>query len=271
VIIDVNAYIGHFAFRRLRHNTAATMLTLMDRAGIDRAVVSSASSITYRNPQAGNEETAAEIKAHTDRFTGFAVLNPAYAGWRDDLNTCHQQFGMRGVRLYPRWHNYRLTDPACRELVQAATDLGLVISIPLRVEDRRQTSWLVDVPDVDPEEIARLVQSFPNARFILVNGSGYDRSSLGRKDSGLPANFVIDIALLTAEVPNETVRLIENLGEDRVVFGTGIPFHYPGPSLTKMEILQIEDRVKDKIRWRTAASLLRPAGPAARLTAGLRL
>jgi predicted TIM-barrel fold metal-dependent hydrolase len=255
LIIDVNAYLGHFAFRQLRHNTASSLLALMDRARIDRAVVSSASSITYRNPQAGNEETASEIKSHTDRLIGLAVLNPSYAGWRDDLKICHQQFGMRGVRLYPRWHNYRLTDPACRDLVQAATDLGMVISIPLRVEDRRQGSWLVDVPDVDREEIARLIQTSPNTRFILVNGSGYDASSLGRK--GLPANYVIDIALLTAELANETKKLIENLGPDRVVFGTGIPFHSPGPALTKIQVLDVDDKVKDRIRWRTAASLLR--------------
>jgi predicted TIM-barrel fold metal-dependent hydrolase len=164
---------------------------------------------------------------------------------------------MRGIRLYPRWHNYRLSAPACRELVQAAADLSMVISIPLRVEDRRQGSWLVDIPDVDREEIAGLIQEFPNARFILVNGSGYDASSLGRKGSGLPANYVIDISLLTAEIPNEASRLIENLGEDRVVFGTGIPFHYPGPALTKMQVLQVDETVKDRIRWRTAASLLR--------------
>lgn len=256
MIIDVNAYLGHFAFRRLRHNTAASLLALMDRARIDRAVVSSASSITYRNPQAGNEEVAADIKSHADRLFGFAVLNPAYAGWRDDLKICHQQFGMRGIRLYPRWHNYRLTAPACRDLLQAATDLSMVISIPLRVEDRRQGSWLVDIPDVDREEIASLVQASPNARFLLVNGSGYDASSLGRKASGLPSNYVIDIALLTAEVPNETSRLIENLGEDRVVFGTGMPFHYPGPALTKLQVLHLDETIKDKIRWRTAASLL---------------
>jgi uncharacterized protein len=256
LIIDVNAYLGHFAFRRLRHNTAATLLALMDRARIDRAVVSSASAITYRDPQAGNEEIAAEIKSHSDRLFGFAVLNPAYAGWRDDLKICHQQFGMCGVRLYPRWHNYRLTGPECRELVQAAADRSMVISIPLRVEDRRQGSWLVDVPDVDREEIASLIKGSPHARFILVNGSGYDSSSLGRKASGLPSNYVIDIALLTAELANETSGLIENLGEDRVVFGTGIPFHYPGPALTKMQVLHVDERVKEMIRWRNAASLL---------------
>src|SRR5437867_2330120 len=102
------------------------MLALMDRARIDRAVVLSASSITYRNPQAGNEEVAAEIRSHGDRLTGFAVLNPVYAGWRDDLKICREQFRMRGLRLYPCWHNYHLTDSACLEMVHRAADLGMV-------------------------------------------------------------------------------------------------------------------------------------------------
>ena len=256
MIIDVNAYLGHFAFRRLRHNSASGLLALMDRAGTDRAMVSSASAITYRNPQAGNEEVAAEIRTHRDRLMGVAVLNPAYAGWRDDLKICLHQFGMRGIRLYPRWHNYRLTDTACKELVHAAQELGMSISIPLRVEDRRQGSWLVDIPDVEQAEIAGLVQACPEARFVLLNGSGYVGSLLGRKNNGLPANYVIDIALLTAEGSNETAQLIDNLGAERIVFGSGIPFHYPGPAFTKLEILNVPDAVKEKIRWRNAATFL---------------
>ena len=135
-MIDVNAYLGHFAFRQLRHNTADGLLRLMDRNGIERAAVSSAASITYRNAQAGNEELAAEVKGHGDRFIPIAVINPAYAGALDDLRTCREEFGMRGLRLYPSWHNYQLTDPSCVELVNAAAAAGMSISIPLRVEDR---------------------------------------------------------------------------------------------------------------------------------------
>jgi predicted TIM-barrel fold metal-dependent hydrolase len=256
MIIDVNAYLGHFAFRQLRHNTASGLMALMDRSRIDRAMVSSASAIAYRNPQAGNEEVAAEVKGHGDRLTGFAVLNPVYAGWRDDLKICREQFGMRGLRLYPHWHNYRLTDPACLELVNAAAAMSMPVSIPLRVEDRRQGSWLLDVPNVEPDEIAALVKACPKARFILVNGSGYLGSPLGQRDSGLPSNYVIDIALLSVELSNELGQLIQNLGEDRLVFGTGIPFHYAGPALAKLEILQASDAVKEKIRSRNAAALL---------------
>ena len=46
MIVDVNAYLGHFAFRRLRHNTAPALLKLMDAKQIDQAWVSSAAAIT---------------------------------------------------------------------------------------------------------------------------------------------------------------------------------------------------------------------------------
>ncbi|MPY87004.1 MAG: amidohydrolase family protein [Luteitalea sp.] len=269
-MIDVNAYLGHFAFRQLRHNRADQLLRLMDSRNIEQAVVSSAAAITYRNAQAGNEELASDVQRHRDRFIPFGVVNPAYAGWRDDLKICHEEFGAKGLRLYPRWHNYDLSDPDCIELVNAASDRSLVISIPLRVEDRRQQSWLVDIPDVDKEEIAALMKSCPDSRFILVNGSGYVRSPLGQTNNGLPANYVIDISLLTVELENEVGQLIENLGPERVVFGSGMPFHYPDPAIVKMEILDVSEAVKEGIRRRNVARLLRlPAASAKRPYLGL--
>ena len=256
MIIDVNAYLGHFAFRRLRHNTAPALLALMDRAGIDRAAVSSASAITCRNPQAGNEELHVQVQPHRDRLIPLAVINPSYAGWRDDLRVCHEDFGMVGLRLYPKWHNYDLSDPRCHELVHAATERGMVVSIPIRVEDYRQRSWLVDVPDLSLDEIAALVRAFPGARFVLLNGIGFARSPLGRSDSGLPANYFIEISRLSAVLASEIGQLVANLGPDRVVFGTGMPFKYPDPALVKLEVLEASEEVKEKIRWQNAASLL---------------
>src|SRR5262249_40458764 len=111
MIIDVNGYLGHFAFRRLRHHTAAELLRLMDSKRIDKAVVSSASAITYRNPQAGNEDLAAEVGRHRDRLIPYAVINPFYAGWRDDLKTCRDEFRISGLRTHPPWHHSRLSRP----------------------------------------------------------------------------------------------------------------------------------------------------------------
>lgn len=256
MIIDANAYLGHFAFRPLRHNTAGELLRLMDQKRIDKAAVSSASAITYRNTQAGNEELAAEVKAHRDRLIPLAVINPFYAGWKDDLAICHGELGMKGLRLYPKWHNYNLADRCCLDLIAAATKLGMPISIPIRAEDARQRSWLADVPDIPLPELEALVKACPKARFIFVNGAGFTSSPLGKKDDQLPANYAIEISRLSALMANEIGQLIAALGAERVVFGTGMPFNYPDPALLKLEVLDARDDAKENIRWRNAARLL---------------
>jgi predicted TIM-barrel fold metal-dependent hydrolase len=256
MIIDVNAYLGHYAFRRLRHNDAGSLLRLMDARRIDRAIVSSASAITYRNAQSGNEELDAEVKAHRDRLIPFGVINPAYAGWEDDLKTCVHDFGVRGLRLYPNWHRYSLSDASCLELVHAATERDLIVAIPIRVEDPRERSWLVDVPDLSLADVATLVKSCPQTRFLILNGFGYRSSPLARKSSGLPANYAIEISRLTALLDSEIGFLMKELGADRLVLGTGMPFNYPDPALLKVDVLAASREQKDQLLGGNAARML---------------
>ena len=254
MIIDVNAYLGHFAFRRLRHNTADSLLNLMDSKKIDRAVVSSASAITYRNPQSANEDLATDVESHRDRLIPFAVINPAYAGWQADLKICRYELSMSGLRLYPKWHGYKLSDPNCLEMMQTAAEYGMVLSIPLRVEDHRQRSWLVDVPDLSLDEVSEAVKACPMAKFMLLNGIGYAKSPLARSDWS--SNYVIEISRLSALLDNEFGQLMRSVGSDRLVFGTGMPFSYPEPALLKLEVLQASALDKEKIYSQNAAKWL---------------
>src|SRR5262245_21405000 len=256
MIIDVNASLGHFAFRRLRHNTSQGLLRLMDDRKIDRAVVASASAITYRNPQAGNEEVDEEARRHHDRLIPFGVINPTYAGWEDDLRICREDFGMRVVRLYPRWQNFTLSDPRCLDLVHAATERGMIIAISIRVEDPRERSWLVDIPDLPLDEVAGLIKACPRARFLIVNGVGFRNTPLGRKMSGLPANYFLEISRLTALLDDELGSLIRDLGPERMVFGTGMPFSYPDPALLKLRVMSGGEEDRERIAWKNVAQWL---------------
>jgi len=260
MLIDVNAYLGHFAFRQLRHNTPDGLLRLMDAKGIDKAVVSSAAAITYRNAQSGNEELAEAVKPHGDRLIGLAVINPFYAGWQDDLKVCHEEFGMKGLRLYPKWHNYKPSDACCSDLVDAAAARQMIVSFPMRAEDYRQRSWLVDVPDLTPAEVAPLVKAKPQARFLLVNGLGFAGSPLVPKQDAAATNCWFEISRLSAVMGSEIGRLIAGVGADRVVFGTGMPFTYPAPALVKLEVVEASAEDKEKVRWQSAAKLLGIAG-----------
>ncbi|NCO39294.1 MAG: metal-dependent hydrolase [Armatimonadetes bacterium CG_4_10_14_3_um_filter_66_18] len=256
MLIDVNAYLGHWPFRKLRHNTASALLRLMDKKGIDQAWVSSASAVLYKNPQAANEDLGAETRKHRDRLVPFAVLNPTYADWEYDLDQCATEFDCKGIRLYPDYHNYKLTDSSCHELVAAATERKLLVSIPLRATDARQRHWLISIEDMRAADIVPLIRRFPDARFVLLNGLGYTGCDLGKPGVDLPANYWIEISRLSAVLQAEMRMLLDNVGKSRLVFGTGMPFKYPDPSLVKLEVLEATKSEIEAIRWKNAHALL---------------
>ncbi|MEM2936605.1 MAG: hypothetical protein QW231_05470 [Candidatus Bathyarchaeia archaeon] len=73
----------------------------MEKAKIDLAVVSSASSALYRNCHEGNLELHEAIGGRENGLMPFACINPNYAGWMEDLQYCVDEMGVRGVRLHP--------------------------------------------------------------------------------------------------------------------------------------------------------------------------
>lgn len=254
--IDLNAYLGHWPFRRLRHNTADGLLALMDRAQIDIACVSSASAIFYKNSQAGNEELAEQVAGHEDRLVPFAVINPSYIDWEHDLRVCVEDFGARGLRLYPNYHNYGLRDSCLAELVSAATEHDLVVSFPVRQIDQRQRHWLLHIADLSLGELEALVERHPDAKFAFLNGLGFTNSRLGQADSGLPGNYVMGISRMWALMTNEVGVLIESVGVERLVFGSGMPFKYPEVPNVKLAAMDATEEQKEAIRSGNARRLL---------------
>ena len=63
MLIDCNAYIGHWPFRQLRNNTCASRLEQMDQINVDISIISNLNGIFYKNTQAANQELHDEIKS----------------------------------------------------------------------------------------------------------------------------------------------------------------------------------------------------------------
>jgi uncharacterized protein len=252
--LDVNTWIGRWPFRPLPVTTAAGLLKAMDRHGIEKSVVSSLHAVFYRNCQTANEELHRETRGHRDRLVPFATINPTYEGWREDLRVCRETFGMPGLRLVPQYHNYRLAGPEARDLVTAASGLGMPVAIPMRLEDRRQRHWLDTAPDVSAGEIEAIARACPGAKFLVLEGIGLEGSALVR-DPQLRERVWIEISRFTSVLQESIPRLVE-AAADRLVFGTGMCLKAPSPALLKVRILKASRKVKEGIAFRNAAKAL---------------
>lgn len=256
MIIDANAYMGHWPFRPLRHNTADGLLRLMDQHGIDRAVVSSIHAIFYRNSQAGNEELSVQIRPHRDRLIPFATLNPTYVGWREDLHRCCEDLGMKGLRLFPYYHDYVLTEERSLALIGEATERGLPLALPIRVVDMRQRHWMDTLKNLSLSEIEAVVRQCPETTFLILEGVGVEHSALAKDEDLQRSNVLFEISRMTSVLQKTLPELLHAVGPSKLVFGTGMPFKYPRPALLKMELLDAEETVKEQIFHANMARVL---------------
>ena len=164
---------------------------------------------------------------------------------------------MKGVRLYPRWHGYALSSASCLELIHRATERRMLVSIPLRVEDARQRSWLVDVPDVPLDELVALVKAVPRGRFHLLNGIGFLGSPLGRKDNGLPENYCIEISRLNVRTQRRARnRSSPTWAPTGWCSARGCPSTIPTRLWPRSTCWRPAAEVKEKILWQNAARWL---------------
>lgn len=256
-LLDCNAWLGHYPFRAVPDNTPEGLLRLMDRQGIDQALVSSLHCVFYADAHSGNEELAQWTRAHRDRLMPCATLNPAFPGWEQDLRQCCDEWGMCGLRLFPAHHRYSLTSPQCLELVRAATERGLHVAIPLRLEDRRQAHWMDATAEVSLPEIAALARACPDANLLVLEAIGVETSEFVRDPSLAGAQVCFEFSRMAAVLQRTIPMLLERLGAQRLAFGTGMPLKIPGAAVLKLQLLDVPLEVKAQLAGGNIQRLLR--------------
>ncbi|MEX0774052.1 MAG: amidohydrolase family protein [Balneolales bacterium] len=223
--LDMNAYVGHWPFRKLNYNTCEALLGRMDQFGVDISVISNLNGILYQNTQSANEELYETIQSkrmYGNRFIPFAVINPIYAGWKHDLEVCSNEMGMKGIRLYPKYHGYELTNPSCIELVEMARDRDLPVAFSLRMADSRASSWmdLQRGSEWSLRDIIPIIREVPDANYLILNIVG--STNLNDEDEKIfkKANVVMDTSGRGLRYLGD---LMARYGKDKFAFGTHSP------------------------------------------------
>ncbi len=172
MLIDINAYTGHWPFKRLRGNSCGGVLERMKEYGTDLSVITNLNGVFYKNTQSANEELYEEVRskrAFNDRFLPFGIINPIYAGWKDDFSTCVKNFGMKGIRVFPNYHDYTIDDPNLLDLVKMARDNDVAVALTMRIVDSRQRSWMDLSTEWALKDYLPLLRAVPDAKFMLLN------------------------------------------------------------------------------------------------------
>lgn len=259
MLIDSNAYIGHWPFRRFEYNNLDTLLERMKEFGTDMTVVSNLNGIFYKNTQNANEELMMALRRrriYSDKFLPFGVINPIYGGWRDDLDICSLKMGMRGIRLYPQYHNYDITNPLCVELVKMCRDRGLPVVFTLRMVDSRTSSWIDIEKEWTLKDVVPIIRAVPDAKYLIVNVA--NSTILSEEDTTLfrKAELLMDSS---GRNMINWPDLFRRFGKEHFCFGTHSPILDYCTGLLRIESLNEEEAnaiEKENLRSKNLFSLL---------------
>ena len=266
MLIDINAYVGHWPFQQLKYSTCETLLERMNKFGVDVSVISNLNGIFYKNTQSANEELHTVLKSNrrfSERFIPFAVINPIYAGWRDDLDVSIRKMGMKGVRIYPKYHDFEIVDPFCIELIKRVRDYGLPVAFNIRMVDSRQRSWMdIDYVVGTPKRewtlknILPIIKEVPDAKYMILNYA--NAAVLNAEEIKLIKNADLLFDTSGRAITNMSDSL-KTFGKDKFAFGTHSPILDYLTGQLRIESLrenEADENTKELIRSGNAKKML---------------
>jgi predicted TIM-barrel fold metal-dependent hydrolase len=223
---------GVLATRRRRSGEAVQtfpavgeLLIAMDTAGIERAVLL---GWYWQTPQAcrlQNEFYAACRRAHPDRLSACAAVQPAAgsAAVVAELRFAREE-GLQGIgELSPHAQGYGADDPVFGQVLAQAGEWDWRVTLHVTDPASRPYPGRVETPW---EDFVRLAAAFPQTSLILAHWGGL--FPLTQKGP-LPGNVYVDTAaspLLYG--PEIWQRFISAVGPGRVLFGSDFPLNlYP--------------------------------------------
>lgn len=237
MIIDVHAHAGPWFFAT-DVGAAELNLTLMDRYGIDRQIVSASEAVTY-DVVAGNRWMAEVLEAHP-RLLGYVVINPndLEAGARE-LEKYLPAGRFVGVKVHTTYPGQTLLSQAVQDTMALAAQAGLPVLAHTWDES---VLGLVDV-----------LERHPDLRVIAGHMGG-------------PAwRTAVEAATRTDRLYLEPCCSITDRGRyryalDRVpleqmLFGTDSTLVDPAIALGVVADADLTDDEQDHVMWRNAARL----------------
>jgi len=235
-LVDHNALVGAYPYRRLPEPTPERLVADMLRLGIARAWVGHVPSIYYRDVAAGNDELLRALAPHRARLLPVPAVNPAYPGWERELERARSE-GCPAVRTYPAHYGFDAAGPLMSALAAACAGAGLPLVLTVRLEDSRQRHRLDVAAELIGADVRATLRAHAGLQLLVTNA---DRGLVEEVHFGSTpheaARVRWDIAWLWGPPDDQLAALYRTVGRERFVFGTHFPFRLPETALAKLAL-----------------------------------
>ncbi|MFC1716899.1 amidohydrolase family protein [Candidatus Poribacteria bacterium] len=245
LVIDSHTHMGPYFNFHIPDNDAGSMMEVMDRLGVNLACTSPHVGITPEF-RMGNDMAAQAVQDHPGRFFGYITINGNYPDdIPEEIERCYSM-GMRGFKIHPSLHGYPANGENLRPMWEFADEKGLPVL---------SHTWAGDGM-CSPGILGKLAEEYTNAQVILGHSggtlAGYDEAvEVAKKQE----NVFLETCS-SSVVYGMIERFVREVGADRILFGSDMPFVNANAQIGKILYAKIPDQDKRKILGLNMAGII---------------
>ncbi|MEM3815795.1 MAG: amidohydrolase family protein [Candidatus Bathyarchaeia archaeon] len=235
-IVDSHTHLGNFPLFNVSMDSTE-MIEVMDRHGIKISVV-------FSLP---NELTLNAVKKYPERLIGLVWINPHEGNLAlQKIDKAINEWKFRGIKMHPLMDSF-LPD---QEIVYPIMEKARKYRVPVLFHCGHPP-WSL------PWHFGNLAEVYPDVTIILGHmGHGHIVYINGSIDVARKHENII---LETSAMPmhRKIKEAVEKVSEDRVIYGSDMPFGHPSFEIRKVEVSGLSERQIEMVLSTNARKIFR--------------
>lgn len=226
--------------------TLGDMLRLMDRHGVEAAVLASIAT----KPTQAAPILQWSLQVRSPRVFPFGSAHPDSSTVAADVAAIRDA-GLKGVKLHPLYQNFAVDDPRVFPLYDAIQQNDLVLLC--------HAGYDIGFGNVDlaaPQRFLAILDNFPKLRMVMAHLGGwkyYDRflETICGRDVWIDTSFAAGYC-----TEAQRAAILSRHDSDRIVFASDSPWGGMSLQIEFVEGFPVSDELREKIFYHNAARLL---------------
>ena len=251
--IDIHAHIGRWSQEDSPKSDALSggpdlVVRRAELAGIETTFISAMDALRadQPDPTIGNATARAAAEEYKSLYF-YAVLNPTVPQSFEDVAELLGHPKCVGIKIHPRWHQYEISVWGQSVFEFAAEHGAVVLS-----HSGNPRCW--------PQEFIPFMNAIPEARLVLAH-LGHDKlhdtfvlqtDAIRQAQAG---NVYTDTSSSSSIYSGLIEYAVEQIGADRILFGTDSPIHFAPAHKLRVELAEIAPTAKRAILRKNAEKL----------------
>lgn len=225
--------------------TAEALYSHLKAAGVDRGVLL---------PVAFRPDTVAKVNRYAfslqhSNFLSLAAIHPDSPDVLEQLEEL-KRHGVKGVKIHPELQHFSIEDPKYLPIYHKIGDLGLITVI------HSGLSYSPRATQCTPRNFRLVADAFHGAPVVLAHMGG-SRISEEDRAIALSLPIYVDTSLSPRFIqPEDFLRQVEQIGVERVLFGSDFPYSLPEDMVRYIQALPLTEAERQAIFCGNAQKLL---------------